>query len=107
MTDSGGQESGTPTDEVTYQLHLFVTGASINSVRAITNIREICETHLPGMYSLKITDVYQQKEIAEQEQIIALPLLVKRQPLPERRLIGDLSDTEKVLRSLAISHSTQ
>lgn len=86
-----------------YVLHLFVTGASLNSTRAITNIKHICEQYLPGHYSLEIIDVYQQKTLAEQEQLIALPLLIKRFPLPERRLIGDLSDTGKVLNGLGIT----
>ncbi len=86
-----------------YELRLFVTGASANSVRAIVNLRRICETYLPGRYSLEVIDVHQQRLLAEQEQLIALPLLVKYAPYPERRLIGDLSDTEKVLRGLGIS----
>lgn len=103
MTASTEHEPGNLEDELPYQLHLFVAGASVNSVRAISNIREICEIYLRGRYSLKIIDVHQQKEVAEQEQLIALPLLVKRKPLPERRLIGDLSDTTKVLQGLGIS----
>ncbi|MVM39625.1 circadian clock protein KaiB [Spirosoma sp. HMF3257] len=86
-----------------YILHLFVTGASLHSTRAITNIKHICESYLPGNYSLEIIDVYQQKALAEREQLIALPLLIRRMPLPERRLVGDLSDTEKVLNGLGIS----
>lgn len=86
-----------------YVLRLFVTGASTNSVRAISNIREICEKYLSDNYSLEIIDVYQQKEIAEMEQIIALPLLIKSFPLPERRLIGDMSDTGRVLKGLGLS----
>ena len=85
-----------------YVLRLFVTGASSNSVRAISNLKQICETYIKGRYSLEIVDVYQQKEIAETEQIIALPLLIKTLPLPERRLIGDMSDKEKVLRGLGL-----
>ncbi|MEO6685239.1 MAG: circadian clock KaiB family protein [Dyadobacter sp.] len=84
-------------------LRLFVTGASTNSVRAISNIREICEKYLTDNYSLEIIDVYQQKEIAEKEQIIALPLLIKNSPFPERRLIGDMSDTDRVLKGLGLS----
>ena len=84
-------------------LQLFVTGASLNSTRAIANIKHICEQYLPGKYSLEIIDVYQQKAVAEQEQLIALPLLIKRSPFPERRLIGDLSDTKKVLKGLGLS----
>ncbi|MCF0057661.1 circadian clock KaiB family protein [Dyadobacter sp. CY356] len=85
-----------------YALRLFVTGASTNSLRAISNIREICEKYLIGNYSLEIIDVYQQKDIAEKEQIIALPLLIKSYPFPERRLIGDMSDTQKVLKGLGL-----
>lgn len=84
-------------------LRLFVTGASANSVRAISNLKQICDTHLKGNYSLEIIDIYQQKKLAEIEQIIALPLLIKKLPLPERRLIGDMSDTGKVLRGLGLT----
>ncbi len=87
---------------VDYVLRLFITGATPNSVRAITNIKQICEDHLEGRYSLEIIDVYQQAAVAEKEQIIALPLLIKKSPSPERRLIGDLSDTEKVLTGLGL-----
>ena len=85
-----------------YVLRLFITGATPNSVRAITNVKQICEEHLQGRYFLEIVDVYQQASIAEKEQLIALPLLIKKQPLPERRLIGDLSDTQKVLKGLGL-----
>lgn len=99
---------GNPADEgQPYQLHLFVTGASVNSVRAITNLKHICETYLAGQYTLEVIDVYQQKQIAEQEQLIALPILIKRLPLPERRLIGDMSDTEKVLSGLGLRHQSE
>ena len=86
-----------------YILRLFITGATPNSVRALTNIKEICESYLKGRYSLEIIDVYQQAEMAEKEQLIALPLLIRKNPLPERRLIGDMSDLEKVLKGLEIS----
>ncbi len=85
-----------------YQLRLYITGASIRSVRAIANIKHICEAHLAGRYTLEIIDVYQQKQLAESEQLIALPLLIKHIPLPRRRLVGDLSDTDKVLNALGI-----
>ena len=86
-----------------YQLSLFITGASPNSVRAINNIKSICEEYLSGKYELKIIDVYQLPEVAQREQIIALPTLIKRGPAPERRLVGDMSDTNKVLRGLGIT----
>jgi len=86
-----------------YRLCLFVTGATPNSARAISNLKELCETHLKGKYQLDIVDVYQQPLIAENKQIIALPMLIKKSPLPQRRLIGDMSDTDKVLRGLNLS----
>lgn len=85
-----------------YVLRLFVTGATLNSVRAVTNLKKLCETHIPGNYSLEIIDVYQQRELAEQEQIVALPLLVKLLPFPEKRMIGDLSNTQRVLAGLGL-----
>ncbi|MDP9079477.1 MAG: circadian clock KaiB family protein [Bacteroidota bacterium] len=90
-------------DDDIYRLRLFVTGATPNSTRAISNIKEFCETYLKDRYELEIIDVYQQRLIAENEQIIALPMLVKVSPLPQRRLIGDMSDTEKVKRGLNLS----
>lgn len=86
-----------------YKLRLFITGASPNSSRAIANLNEICETHLKGRYEIEVIDVYQQPLVAQQEQVIALPMLIKRAPLPVRRLIGDMSDTGKVLRGLGIA----
>jgi circadian clock protein KaiB len=85
-----------------FVLRLFVTGASANSLKAISNLKQICEKHIKGKYSLEIIDVYQEKALAESEQIIALPLLIKTQPLPQRRFIGDMSDETKVLRGLGI-----
>lgn len=87
-----------------YVLRLFVTGASTNSLRAINNIKEICEKYLKGNYSLEIIDVHQQKSIAEKENIIALPLLIKSFPSPERRMVGDMSDTPRVLKGLGLSN---
>ena len=84
-------------------LKLFITGASANSVRAVTNLQEICQKYLNDNYTLEIIDVYQQDEIAEKEELIALPMLLKKSPLPERKLIGDLSDTKKVLKGLGIN----
>jgi circadian clock protein KaiB len=89
--------------ESTYHLSLFITGASPNSVRAINNIKSICEDYLKGNYELEVIDIYQTPEIAQKEQIIALPTLIKRSPSPERRLVGDMSDKAKVLRGLGIA----
>jgi len=96
------QSSGSKRASDKYVLRLFITGATPNSVRAVTNIKQICEAYLKDNYSLEIVDVYQQQDMAEQEQLIALPLLIRKFPLPERRLIGDLSDIGKVLKGLGI-----
>ncbi|ETZ20382.1 circadian clock KaiB family protein [Pedobacter sp. V48] len=88
-----------------YRLVLFVSGASPNSVRALNNLKQICEMHLKGNYKLEVVDVYQQPELAKQEQIIALPTLIKKSPTPTRHLIGDMSDRVKVLRGLGINPS--
>lgn len=85
-----------------FLLKLYVTGASPNSVRAVSNLKTLCETHLKDNYDLEIIDVHQQPLMAESEQIIALPLLIKRSPGPERRLIGDMSNTERVLKGLGL-----
>lgn len=93
-------------NEEVYRLRLFVTGATPNSSRAIANLKDVCETHLKGRYELEIIDVYQQPLIAESEQIIALPMLIKKFPFPERRLIGDMSNTDKLLKGLSITANT-
>lgn len=90
-------------DQPEYVLRLFIAGATPNSVRAVNNIREICEKYLAKRYVLQIIDVYQEHALAQKEQIIALPLLIKKMPLPERKLIGDLSETEKVIRALGLT----
>ncbi|WP_276482662.1 circadian clock KaiB family protein [Paraflavitalea pollutisoli] len=93
---AGNTDKGGPA----FVFTLYVTGNTPNSIRAINNIQEICETYITGQYKLDVVDVYQQPALAQQEQLIALPLLVKKLPLPERKLIGDLSDKEKVLKIL-------
>lgn len=85
-----------------YVLRLYITGMTPNSKRAVENVKKICEEHLAGRYNLQVVDIYQQPSLAEGEQIIAAPTLVKIQPAPLKRLIGDMSDTEKVLAGLGI-----
>ena len=85
-----------------YVLQLFVTGILPNSIRAIKNINTICEEHLKGRYELEIIDIYQQPSLALKADIVAIPVLIKRFPLPEARLIGDLSNIEKVLKGLQL-----
>ena len=90
--------------EDAYVFRLYVTGASPNSSRAITNLKIFFEKYLKGRYKLQIVDVYQQPQIAQTVDIIALPLLVRTAPLPERRMVGDMSDTERMIRSLNIEN---
>ncbi len=84
-------------DRAKYVLRLYVTGMTPKSTRAITNVRDLCKKHLAGRYELKVIDIYQQPKLAKGEQIIAAPTLIKKLPLPLRRLIGDMSDTERFL----------
>src|ERR1035438_6628079 len=83
-----------------YILRLFVTGILPNSIRAVVNVKTICEKYLKGRYELEIIDIYQLPTLVLTEEIIAIPVLIKKFPLPEVRLIGDLSDTERVLKGL-------
>jgi circadian clock protein KaiB len=85
-----------------YILKLYVAGQSPKSVNAIANIRRICEENLKGRYDLDVIDLYQQPQLAQGEQIIALPTLTRNIPAPLRRIIGDMSNTERVLLGLDI-----
>ncbi|MDO8938300.1 MAG: circadian clock KaiB family protein [Methylicorpusculum sp.] len=87
-------------DTAHYVLKLYITGTTPSSMKAIVNIRKICEEHLLGRYDLEIVDISQQPMLAEGEQIIAAPTLIKKLPLPLRRFIGDLSQTERILLGL-------
>ena len=81
----------------TYVLRLYVTGMTPRSTRAIANVRKLCEQYLEGAYELKVIDIYLQPQLAKEEQIFATPTLIKKLPLPLRKFIGDMSDTERFL----------
>jgi circadian clock protein KaiB len=83
-----------------YVLRLYVAGTTSKSLRAVANIKEICETSLKNRYDLEVIDIYQQPVLTKGEQIIAAPTLVKQLPLPLRKFIGDMSDTERILVGL-------
>jgi circadian clock protein KaiB len=83
-----------------YVLRLYVAGATPKSSRAITNIKQICEEHLRGRYELEVIDIYQQPILAKGDQILAVPTLVKKLPLPLRRFIGTMADEERILVGL-------
>jgi circadian clock protein KaiB len=83
-----------------YMLRLYVTGMTLRSTEAVVAIKTLCEEHLQGRYDLEVIDIYKRPQLAKDEQIIAVPTLVKRLPAPLRRLIGNLSDEERVLLGL-------
>ena len=85
-----------------YVLRLFVSGQSPRSILAIENMRKICAEYLSERYTLEVIDIYQHPEACQQEQIVAAPTLIKVLPRPLRRIIGDLSNTEKVLVGLSL-----
>jgi circadian clock protein KaiB len=83
-----------------YVLRLYVTGLTSRSVCAVNNLRAICNEYLEGRHDLEVIDIYQQPVLAQGQQIVAAPTLVKQLPLPIRRIIGDMSDRDRVLRGL-------
>jgi circadian clock protein KaiB len=86
-----------------YIFRLYVTGSTSRSLRAVYNLRKLCEEHLADAYELEVIDIYENPAIAREEQIIAAPTLVRELPLPIRKFVGDLSNTQKVLIGLDIT----
>ena len=101
-TPSGGTSGGSKPRKAKYVLRLYVTGTTGKSVRAIQNVRRICEEHLQGQYDLEVIDLYKNLPLAKGDQIIAAPTLVKKLPAPLRQLIGDMSDEQRVLVGLDV-----
>lgn len=87
-----------------YNLRLYVAGQTPKSLAAIANLKQICETHLAGRYTVEVVDLIDNPQLAVVDQILALPTLVRRLPEPLKRIIGDLSKTERVLVGLDIEH---
>lgn len=98
--DGNGKANGAR--RVTYRFQLYVTGSNPRSLKAISNLKRICEEHLPGDYHLEVIDMYKNPNVARTEQIVAAPTLIKRLPAPLRRFVGDLSNTQKILIGLDI-----
>ncbi|HET9441052.1 MAG TPA: circadian clock KaiB family protein [Longimicrobiales bacterium] len=90
-----------------YRFFLFVTGATPRTEQAIANLRRLCDEQLQGNYELTIVDVLDRPEVAEQERILATPMLVKEAPLPRRRITGDLSDPRQVLTMLGLNETAR
>jgi circadian clock protein KaiB len=99
---SSAADEGSSGDDLgeRYILRLYVAGMTSRSARAVENVRAFCEKHLEGRYDLQVIDVYQQPALARSEQLIAAPTLIKKLPLPLRRLIGDMSNEDRVLVGL-------
>jgi circadian clock protein KaiB len=85
-----------------YMLKLYVTGATERSLRAIANLKAVCEQYLKGRYHLEVVDIYRRPELLRRDQIVAVPTLIKKLPVPVRLLVGDLSRREQVLQGLGL-----
>ncbi len=91
-----------PTEEKAWQLRLYVAGQTPKCIAAFENLKKYCEEHLKGQYTIEVIDLLKNPQLAEGDQILAIPTLVRRVPEPLRRIIGDLSNEEKVLVGLDI-----
>jgi circadian clock protein KaiB len=85
-----------------WELRLYVAGNSARSLLAFANLKRICEEHLRGRYSIEVIDLLERPQLAHGDQIVALPTLVRKLPVPIRRIVGDLSDTERTLVGLQL-----
>jgi circadian clock protein KaiB len=97
---NGAGKNGKEPAKKKFLLRLYVTGTTPRSVKSIENLKRFCETHLKDDYEIEVIDIYQQPALASENQIIAAPTLIKKLPLPLRRLVGDLSDQDRVLAGL-------
>ena len=109
---SEGQLAGKPPAEADpalehYHLRLYVAGQTQKSITALSNLRRVCEEHLPGRYEIEVIDLLLNPRLAAGDQILAIPTLIRKLPEPLKRVIGDLSNTEKVLVGLDIRPRTQ
>lgn len=89
-------------DQTVFELRLYVAGQSPKSVRAIENLRMVCEQHLAGRFTVEVIDLLEHPKLARGDEIIAVPTLVRKLPEPVRKIIGDLSDTDRVLVGLQL-----
>ncbi len=97
-TASKAKRAATPSD--TWTLRLYVAGQTPNSMTAFANLKKICEEHLAGRYRIEVIDLLKDPQLAAGDQILAIPTLVRKLPVPVRKIIGDLSNTERVLIGL-------
>ncbi len=102
MTPQSGWERAVAEQEEIWYLRLYVAGQSPKSLRAFANLTTLCEEHLAGRYEIEVIDLVDDPSLARSDDILAIPTLVRRLPAPERRIIGDLSNTERVLVGLRL-----
>ena len=100
LSEGPSRATSSPDPPKAYVLRLYIAGQTPKSVLAIINLREICETHLQGRYEIEIIDLLENPQLAQGDQILALPTLVRRLPEPIKKIIGDLSNRERVLVGL-------
>jgi circadian clock protein KaiB len=100
VDSNGAGHNGKEPAKKKFQLRLYVTGQTPRSVKSIDNLKQFCEKHLKDQYEIEVIDIYQQPALAAENQIIAAPTLIKKLPLPLRRLVGDLSNQDRVLSGL-------
>jgi circadian clock protein KaiB len=98
--DDGPQPTATASETDAWALRLYVAGQTSKSVAAFTNLKRICEEHLPGKYTIEVIDLLKEPQLAAGDQILAIPTLVRKLPEPLRRIVGDLRDTERTLVGL-------
>ena len=91
-------------DSETWELRLYVAGQTPKSLAAFANLKKLCEEHMPGKYKIEVIDLLKNPKLAKGDQILAIPTLVRKLPEPVRKIIGDLSDTERVLIGLDLRH---
>ncbi len=101
--DRENADNGDVAEAAPFVLQLFVAGTNPRSLRAVENLRRICERHMPGQYQLRVIDIYHSPDAAEEGQVVAAPTLVKELPLPLRRVVGDLADEGHVLVALGLT----
>ncbi|MGJ5034571.1 circadian clock KaiB family protein [Bradyrhizobium sp. HKCCYLRH3059] len=94
-----------PMEQDGYNLRLYVAGQTPKSLAALANLKKLCETHLPGRYTIEVIDLMKDPALAQRDQIVAIPTLIRQLPEPLKRIIGDLSNVEKVLVGLDIAPS--
>jgi circadian clock protein KaiB len=102
LIDLNGTATAEPADPKTWELRLYVAGKTARSVAALENLTRICEEHLAGQYRIEVVDLLVHPKLAKGDQIVAIPTLVRKLPEPIRKVIGDLSNTERTLVGLQL-----